>query len=116
ADDLIRSLVFSSIPMHTGTSIDPSIAIDMLTLDDDDALIENGTPHYEEICTGFALHNMDCPPILEGLVVRGTDLQAAGPSDGPFGPSFSYMLHNVGPGENLTYAVRVPPGVTWLSI
>lgn len=117
ADDLIRSLVFNSIPMHTGTSIDPSIAIDMLTLDDDDALIENGTPHYEEICTGFALHNMDCPPILEGLVVRGTDLQAAGPSDGPFEPaSFSYTLHNLGPGENLTYAVRVPPGVTWLSI
>ena len=70
ADDLIRSLVFSSIPMHTGVSIDPSLAIDMLTLDDDDNLLENGTPHYQEICTGFGLHNMDCPPIVDGLVVQ----------------------------------------------
>lgn len=117
ADDLIRSLVFSSIPMHTGTSIDPSLAIDMLTLDDDDSLLENGTPHYQEICTGFGLHNMDCPPIVDGLVVQGEDLQAGGPSDGPFEPgSVSYTLHNLGPEETLSYSVQVPPSATWLTV
>lgn len=117
ADDVIRSLVFSSIPMHTGTSIDPSIAIDMLTLDDDDTLLENGTPHYEEICTGFGLHNIDCPPIVDGLVVQGANLQASGPSDGPFEPaSITYTLHNLGPAQSLTYAVQLPPSATWLSV
>lgn len=117
ADDVIRSLVFNSIPMHTGTSIDPSIAIDLLTLDDDDTLLENGTPHYEEICTGFGLHGMDCPPIVDGLVVHGDDVQSSGLSDGPFEPaSFAYTLYNLGPSQNLSYAVQVPSGATWLSV
>ncbi|MCH5374388.1 MAG: carbohydrate-binding protein, partial [Planctomycetes bacterium] len=117
ADDIIRSLVFSSIPMHTGSSIEPSIGIDLLTLDDDDGLLENGTPHYQEICTGFGLHNMDCPPIVDGLVVHGEELAAGGPSDGPFEPaSLSYTLHNLGPQENLSYSVQIPPEATWLTV
>ncbi|HEU5072709.1 MAG TPA: hypothetical protein VFU02_01015, partial [Polyangiaceae bacterium] len=117
ADDIIRSLVFSSIPLHTGSGIDASIAIDLLTLDDDDELIENGTPHYEEICTGFELHGMSCPAIVDGLVVKGADLDAEGPSDGPFEPtSTSYTLHNLGPEQTLTYSVSIPPEATWLSV
>lgn len=117
ADDIIRSLVFSSIPLHTGNGIDASIAIDLLTLDDDDELIENGTPHYDEICTGFELHGMSCPALVDGLVIKGTDLDAEGPSDGPFEPaSISYTLHNVGPEETLTYSVSIPPEATWLSV
>lgn len=117
ADDVIRSLVFSSIPMHTGVSIDPSLAIDMLTLDDDDALLENGTPHYQEICTGFGLHNMDCPPIVDGLVVHGPALEFSGPSNGPFEPeSTSFTLYNLGPEQSLSYAVQIPTGATWLTV
>lgn len=117
ADDLLRSLVLSSIPLHTGTSIDESIAIDLLTLDDDDGLLENGTPHYVEICTGFQQHGMDCPPIVGGLVVKNADLAAEGPSDGPFEPaSVSYTLHNLGPEETLTYSVSIPPDATWLTV
>lgn len=117
ADDIIRSLVFSSIPLHTGSGIDASIAIDLLTLDDDDELIENGTPHYDEICTGFELHGMSCPAIVDGLVVKGSDLDADGPSDGPFEPvSVSYTLHNLGPEATLSYSVTVPPTATWLSV
>jgi hypothetical protein len=117
SDDILRSLVFSSIPLHTGTSIDPSIAIDMLTLDDDDELLENGTPHYAEICAGFEAHGMDCPPIVGGLVVKGTDLDAEGPSSGPFEPtSVSYTLHHLGPEETLTYSVTAPADATWLSV
>ena len=115
SDELIRALVFSSIPLHTGTSIDPSLAVDFLTLDDDDALIENGTPHYTEICAGFAAHGMDCPPIVDGLVVKGTDLDSEGPSDGPFEPaSVSYTLHNLGPEDPLSYAVTT--SAPWLTV
>lgn len=117
ADDIIRSLVFSSIPLHDGISIDPSIAIDLLTLDDNDGLIENGTPHYDEICTGFELHGMNCPAIVDGLVVKGAELAAEGPSDGPFEPgSLSYTLHNLGPEASIGYSVTLPPSATWLSV
>ncbi len=45
------------------STIDPLITILYLELDDDDAYIGNGTPHYNEIATGFGLHNMDAPPL-----------------------------------------------------
>jgi hypothetical protein len=116
SDDLVRSLVFSSVPLHTGTSIDPSLAVDFLTLDDDDELIENGTPHYAEICAGFGAHGMDCPPIVDGLVIKGgADLDSEGPSDGPFEPgSVSYTLHNLGPEDPLAYSVTT--GANWLTL
>ncbi len=64
---ILADLSINSILLHTGTSITPQITIDWLTLDDDDANLDNGTPHYPEICAGFGAHNMDCPelsPIL----------------------------------------------------
>ena len=45
------------------TTIDPLITSIYLQLDDDDANINNGTPHYLEIATAFSLHNMDPPPL-----------------------------------------------------
>jgi hypothetical protein len=114
--NIIRQLVFSSILLHSGTRIDPSIAIDMLTLDDNDALLENGTPHYSQICAGFAAHGMTCPAIVNGLVVKGTDLVAEGLSGGPFAPaSTSYTLYNLGPQQNLAYSVAVPAASRWLT-
>ncbi len=44
-------------------SIDPGITIDVLTLDDDDGDITNGTPHYNEINAGFTAHNLPAPPL-----------------------------------------------------
>jgi hypothetical protein len=55
---IISNLTINSILVHTGTSINSQICIDFLTLDDDDADLYNGTPHYDEITTGFAAHNM----------------------------------------------------------
>ncbi len=50
--------------MQPGNStIDPSITVMYLELDDDDANIGNGTPHYQEIAIGFGKHNMDAPPL-----------------------------------------------------
>jgi hypothetical protein len=45
------------------TTIDPFITVLYLELDDDDSNIGNGTPHYNEIATGFGLHNLDAPPL-----------------------------------------------------
>jgi len=114
--DIIRKLVFSSVLLHSGTSIDSSIAIDMLTLDDNDGLLENGTPHYSAICAGFTAHGMTCPPIVNGLVVKGTDLSAEGLSAGPFAPpSTTYTLYNLGPQQNLAFTVAIPAASRWLT-
>ena len=59
----IRDLAINSTLVHTGTSIDPSVTIDYLTLDDDDGDIGNGTPNYNEIAGGFGLHDMDAPQL-----------------------------------------------------
>ncbi|HVZ31270.1 MAG TPA: hypothetical protein VG963_02535, partial [Polyangiaceae bacterium] len=59
--DLVNALTLNSIPLHTGTGIGPSIAIDFLTLDDNDGNIANGTPHGAQICAAFAAHGISCP-------------------------------------------------------
>jgi hypothetical protein len=61
--DIIAELTIQSIDLHTGTEITPAITVHFLTLDDDDANINNGTPHYQEIATGFGEHNLDAPPL-----------------------------------------------------
>jgi hypothetical protein len=117
-DEVLRPLVLSSIPMHSGTSIDGSIAVDLLTLDDDDADIGNGTPHYAEICSGFSAHGMQCPPVLVGLQVVSTEtLSSSGPVGGPFEPaSVAYSIKNYGPVANLTYQVSSVAPAPWLSL
>ncbi len=61
--DILSNLAVNSILLHVGGLVTPQITIDFLTLDDDDGDIGNGTPHYNEICTGFGLHNMTCPTL-----------------------------------------------------
>ncbi len=63
ADQVIRNLTINSILLHTGTSIDEAIAIDFVTLDDDDGDIANGSPHYNAIKAGFTAHGIGVPPI-----------------------------------------------------
>jgi hypothetical protein len=66
--DILANLFVNSILLHsTGRNIGPDIAVDFLTLDDNDGDIFNGTPHCQEIQDGFGAHNMaapdvDCPP------------------------------------------------------
>jgi hypothetical protein len=59
--NLVNQLTLNSVPLHTGVNIDADIAIDFLSLDDNDGNIANGTPHGAEICTAFDLHGIDCP-------------------------------------------------------
>ncbi|MCZ6542348.1 MAG: hypothetical protein O6768_01645, partial [Planctomycetota bacterium] len=66
--DILSNLAVNSILLHNGSSITPSITIDYLTLDDDDANLCNGTPHFSEISMGFGAHNMlalevELPPL-----------------------------------------------------
>ena len=63
ADQVISDLTVNSIPMHNGTSIDEAIAIDFLMLDDDDADLDNGTPHYQAISLGFEAHGINVPAL-----------------------------------------------------
>lgn len=60
---LLMSWAVNSIFLHSGTEITPQMTIDYLTLDDDDADIGNGTPHYFEIDGGFGARNMPAPPL-----------------------------------------------------
>lgn len=61
-EEVIADLTLNSILLHTGTTITPTIYIDFLTLDDDDANLGNGTPHLAAITAGFAAHGMVPPP------------------------------------------------------
>ncbi|MBX3363159.1 MAG: hypothetical protein KF866_00210 [Phycisphaeraceae bacterium] len=53
----------------TGTnslnSAHPGTAIEVLTIDDNDGDLDNGTPNYALICPQFAGHNISCPPISQ---------------------------------------------------
>ncbi|HLV66979.1 MAG TPA: hypothetical protein VKY73_14255 [Polyangiaceae bacterium] len=116
--DLVNSLVLSSIPMHIGSGIGPEIAVDLLTLDDDDGNLDNGSPHYDAICAGFGAHGIECPPLLTGLsVAPKAELVSEGPSGGPFAPpSVSYTVTNLGPTPSLAYQVTPTSATPWLSI
>ncbi|MFO0834977.1 MAG: GC-type dockerin domain-anchored protein [Phycisphaerales bacterium] len=60
---LLKNWAVNSVLVHTGGSITPQITIDVLTLDDNNANISDGTPHYNQIAQGFGDHNMDAPPL-----------------------------------------------------
>ncbi|MBL0921072.1 MAG: hypothetical protein IBJ10_02960 [Phycisphaerales bacterium] len=69
---ILSELVVNSILLHTGNLITPQITIDLITLDDDDSDISNGSPHYNQVNQGFTLHNMAAPP-LSALVFAYPD-------------------------------------------
>ncbi len=57
---MLRSIVINAIPLHGPTStIEADIAIDYLTLDDDNADITDGTPNSTDIVSAFGAHGLD---------------------------------------------------------
>ena len=60
---ILGNLAVNSVLLHTGTGIAGDITVDFLTLDDDDANIGNGTPHYTEINNAFTLHGLPGPAL-----------------------------------------------------
>lgn len=59
---LVRTWYFGSILLRP-EALDPGVTIDVLTLDDNDGNLNNGTPHYAEIEQGFGAKNLHAPPI-----------------------------------------------------
>jgi len=59
-------------------AIAPRTAIEVLTVDDDDGIIGNGTPNYEQICQAFDRHGVDCPELDSILVVVDERPEALG--------------------------------------
>lgn len=116
--EILASLLLNSVPMHTGTTIDASIAVDLLTLDDNDGNLDNGSPHYAQICEGFAAHGLSCPPLSIGLSVSpDTQFAVEGPSGGPFTPeSATFQLTNLGPDASVAYQVQPNSAAPWLTI
>ncbi len=58
---LARYLHINSILLSP--AVDPGLTIDVLTLDDNDGNLANGSPHYFEIDRGFRQHNLAAPPL-----------------------------------------------------
>lgn len=73
-------------------SAHPGTAIQILTLDDNDGYLPNGTPNYGGICSVFATHNITCPQ----APVIGFDFPAPLP-------------HIVPPNQPVTIQVDVVP-------
>ncbi|MCK6476330.1 MAG: hypothetical protein L6Q35_05820 [Phycisphaerales bacterium] len=61
--DLLAQWACNSVLVHSGTEITPQVTIDVLTLDDNNGNINDGTPHYNQIATGFGSRNLDAPPL-----------------------------------------------------
>jgi hypothetical protein len=73
-------------------SAHPGTALQILTLDDDDGYLPNGTPNYAGICTVFRSHNIGCP----SAPVIGFDFPGGRP-------------HIVPPGQAVNIQVDVVP-------
>jgi subtilisin-like proprotein convertase family protein len=113
--DILANMAVNAMLLHAGSSITPSVTIDYLTLDDDDGSILNGTPHYDEIAAGFALHNLDAPPVQRGMGISPPDgLVAGGGEGGPFTPSSTvYTVENLDEDKILYNVVVDEP---WLAV
>src|SRR5262249_30624815 len=90
---ILSGLCINAVPLHgPSTSITPQIAVDWLTLDDNDANLSNGTPHYWEILGGFAYHGM-CPPSISCIV--WVDFTYNGAENGMFDHPFKTWAEGV---------------------
>lgn len=61
----------------------PTYLTQLLTNNDDDGDLTNGTPDWNEICDGFAMHNLPCPD-LESYVTVSSDRLEDQPGEGPY--------------------------------
>lgn len=65
--DLARQLMVDWAQMTGGgsgtDSAHPNTAIEVLTVDDDNGDLDDGTPNYTDICAAFSNRNITCPPL-----------------------------------------------------
>lgn len=89
---------------------EPDLLEEILIVDDNDGSIENGTPHYIEICDAFEIHNVECPISgpLSQLDYTPNFLYFEIPPEGT--NSQEITIQNIGqPGSLLNYSIGVTP-------
>ncbi len=120
----LANLAIDAVLLHTGTSINADITIDVLTLDDNDGNIANGTPNYTEINNAFSVHGLPGPALqLIGITfpsgrpaftapAGGTtvDFNAVALAGSP-APNTGKLFYRVGPTGSFTQvnAVQLSP-------
>jgi Zn-dependent metalloprotease len=62
----------------------PDQVLAIFVTDDDDGNLDNGTPHYDEICVGATNHGFDCPEILVGVIIQHAHLDCTEEENVPF--------------------------------
>lgn len=68
------------VPAATGRAAHAGTLIEVLTADDNDGNLSNGTPHVEQICRAFACHNIFLPyePSPCGAITCGDSVSVGG--------------------------------------
>jgi hypothetical protein len=61
----------------------PDQVLAYFVTDDDDANLINGTPHYDEICTGAENHGFECPLVIPVYIVH-TPLEDTSDTQNPY--------------------------------
>jgi hypothetical protein len=62
SEEVAWSLITTGGP-SASDSAGPGTAIQVLTVDDNDGTLNNGTPHYSQICPVFSSHSISCPAL-----------------------------------------------------
>ncbi|MBU3729709.1 MAG: hypothetical protein FGM37_10770 [Phycisphaerales bacterium] len=91
--EIIRSLALDSVLLHTGTAINPDITVDFMSLDDNNATIADGTPHYDQIQAGFSAHGMPGPPLAPIVLEFPSPAPATSRPDG--GTTVRVSIRNI---------------------
>jgi hypothetical protein len=98
-------------------SAHPGTIIEVLTLDDDDGNIGNGTPNWNQICAAFTAHSIPCPP----LTLIDIQLPSGSPTLVTPGETFDFPV-NIIPVAGTPQAgttrmhYRIPPATTFASV
>ncbi len=89
----------------------PDFLVEILIADDNDGIVDNGTPYYVSICDAFEEHNIECPisgPLSELEYLPNDEIIFELPPDAT--ESQDIVIVNVGqPGSLLNYSLGTSP-------
>lgn len=75
-DELGRTMLSQIVieALRTKPTNFPTYLTRLLTADDTDGNLSNGTPNWNEICDAFIIHNLPCPALTNYVTVTATQL------------------------------------------
>jgi hypothetical protein len=108
-------ITVGGIGSSSNNSAHPGTVIEVLTIDDNDGNLANGTPNWSSLCPAFAAHNIPCPALtlLEFQLPQGVANFI--PSNQPFAVPVNILpvASTVQPGtERLVYRINGEQFVT----